>query len=275
MKLVGIDIGKSKHFFSIMDKDTGELNVRSVSFSNDKNGFDFLVQNLKPYSQDSVLIGMEDTGHYHLALLKFLLDSHFDVALINPKTTDLTRRLQGGITKNDRLDTLTICDVLDTPQRKNQYRISHVSSFDLYEQKQLTRQHHHLKEELNVYFNRLQKSIDIVFPEFNTLFKSKYGTVYMNVLKTFASAHRIANTDIRTIRKCFEIKGKGNRISLTPEKLKECAKSSIGISSLSYPIHTRNFSFLWYFYFSGTGRYSQLFQAFSDHKICRSRSLTL
>ncbi|MBM6881424.1 transposase, partial [[Clostridium] spiroforme] len=66
MKLVGIDIGKSKHFFSIMDKDTGELNVRSVSFSNDKNGFDFLVQNLKPYSQDSVLIGMEDTGHYHL-----------------------------------------------------------------------------------------------------------------------------------------------------------------------------------------------------------------
>ena len=153
MKLVGIDIGKSKHFFSIMDKDTGELNVRSVSFSNDKNGFDFLVQNLKPYSQDSVLIGMEDTGHYHLALLKFLLDSHFDVALINPKTTDLTRRLQGGITKNDRLDTLTICDVLDTPQRKNQYRISHVSSFDLYEQKQLTRQHHHLKEELNVYFN--------------------------------------------------------------------------------------------------------------------------
>ena len=240
MKLVGIDIGKSKHFFSIMDKDTGELNVRSVSFSNDKNGFDFLVQNLKPYSQDSVLIGMEDTGHYHLALLKFLLDSHFDVALINPKTTDLTRRLQGGITKNDRLDTLTICDVLDTPQRKNQYRISHVSSFDLYEQKQLTRQHHHLKEELNVYFNRLQKSIDIVFPEFNTLFKSKYGTVYMNVLKTFGSAHRIANTDIRTIRKCFEIKGKGNRISLTPEKLKECAKSSIGISSIAEEIQIKH-----------------------------------
>ncbi len=67
---------------------------------------------------------MEDTGHYHFALLKYLLDKHFTVALINPKTTDFTRKLQGGITKNDRLDTLTICDVLDTPERKKQYRIT-------------------------------------------------------------------------------------------------------------------------------------------------------
>ena len=132
----------------------------------------------------------------------------------------------------------------------------------------------------------------------------------MNVLKTFASAHRIANTDIRTIRKCFEIKGKGNRISLTPEKLKECASSSVGISSMAEEIQIKNdqvaeidkkieefsiqnnspiLSIPGISHFSGTSilaelgdirnysrrRYSQLFQAFSDHKICRSRSLTL
>ena len=139
--------------------------------------------------------------------------------------------MEGGITKNDKLDTITICDVLDTPERKKQYRITKVDRFDLYEQRQLTRHHHNLKEELNIYCNRLQKSIDLVFPEFNTLFGSKYGIVYMNLLKTFGSAETIASTDIRTIRKCFEIKGSGNRISLTPEKLKECAKNSIGISS--------------------------------------------
>lgn len=37
------------------------------------------------------------------------------------------------------------------------------------------------------------------FPKFNSLFKSKYGTVYMNLLKTFGSAEAIANTDIRTL----------------------------------------------------------------------------
>ena len=240
MKLVGIDVGKNSHHFCVMDKETGELDVTPSSFSNNKDGFDSLLDLLKPYSKKSILIGMEDTGHYHLALLKFLLNNGFSVALINPKTTDLTRRLEGNITKNDKLDTITICDVLDTPERKKQYRITKVNRFDLYEQRQLTRHHHNLKEELNVYCNRLQKSIDLVFPEFNTLFKSKYGTVYMNLLKTFGSAEAVASTDIRTIRKCFEIKGKGNRISLTPDQLKECAKNSIGISSVAEVIQIKH-----------------------------------
>ena len=231
MKLVGIDVGKNSHHFCIMDKETGELNVTPTSFLNNKEGFDFLINSLKSYPKKSILLGMEDTGHYHIALLKFLLNNGYTIALINPKTTDLTRKIEGGITKNDKLDTITICDVLETPERKKQYRISKVNSFDLYEQRQLTRHHHNLKEELNVYSNRLQKSIDLVFPEFNTLFSTKYGIVYMNLLKSFGSAEAIASTDIRTLRKCFEIKGKGNRISLTPEQLKECAKNSIGISS--------------------------------------------
>ena len=240
MKLIGIDIGKNKHFFCIMDKETGELNVEPTSFANNKEGFDFLIDQLKTYPKDSILIGMEDTGHYHFALLKYLLNMKYNVALINPRTTDLERKAQGGITKNDKLDTVTICDVLDTPARKKQYRITTVNRFDLYEQKQLTRHHHNLKEELNAYTNRLQKCIDIVFPEFNSLFKSKYGTVYMNILKNYASAENIANIDIRTLRKSFEFKGKGNRISLTAEKLKECAKSSVGISSLADTIQIKH-----------------------------------
>lgn len=240
MLLIGIDIGKNKHFFCALDNQSGEIIIQPASFTNNKEGFDSLVQKLKTYSKENILIGMEDTGHYHFALLKYLLTRQFTVALINPKTTDFTRKMQGGITKNDKLDTLTICDVLDTPERKKQYRITKVDQFELYEQKQLTRQHHNLKEELNVYANRLQKSIDIVFPEFNSLFKSKYGPVYLNVLKSFGSAEAIANSDIRTIRKCFEIQGRGNRISLTAEKLKETAKASIGFSSTAEEIQIRH-----------------------------------
>ena len=240
MKLIGIDIGKNKHFFCVMDQQTGEIISQPVSFSNDKEGFDFLVQKIKSYPKDSILIGMEDTGHYHFALLKYLLDLQYTVALINPKTTDFNRKMQGGITKNDKLDTINICDVLDTPERKKQYRITKVNSFDLYEQKQLTRHHHNLKEEENVYKNRLQKCIDIVFPEFNKLFNSKYGIVYTNVLKSFDSAFNIANADIRTIRKCFNYKGKGLRISLTAEDLKDAAKNSIGIQSTSEVIQIKH-----------------------------------
>ena len=240
MILVGIDIGKNQHTFSIIDKGTGEVLSNPSLFNNNQEGFLLLIKKLSSYAKSELLIGMEDTGHYHFALLKYLLDSHYTVALINPTTTDLTRKLQGGITKNDPLDSLTICDVINSNQRKKPYRITKVNRFDLYEQKQLTRHHHNLKEELNIYKNRLQKCIDIVFPEFNSLFRSKYGIVYMNVLKTFASAQKIADSDIQTIRECFEYNRRGKRISLSAEQLKAAAKTSVGIHSVAEEIQIRH-----------------------------------
>ncbi len=53
MKLVGIDVGKNSHHFCVMDKETGEFNVAPSSFSNNKEGFDFLINSLKPYSKKS------------------------------------------------------------------------------------------------------------------------------------------------------------------------------------------------------------------------------
>ena len=241
MVLVGIDIGKNKHTFSIIDKGTGEILLNPSVFDNNQTGFLYLVKKLSNYTKSELLIGMEDTGHYHFALLKYLLDNRYTVALINPTTTDLTRKIQGGITKNDTLDSITICDVISSNHRKKPYRITKVNRFDLYEQKQLTRHHHNLKEELNIYKNRLQKCIDIVFPEFNSLFNSKYGIVYMSILKTFSSANAIANADIRNIRKCFEFKGRrGRRISISAEQLKTAAKVSAGIPSVAEAIQIRH-----------------------------------
>ena len=240
MILVGIDVGKNSHYFTIINKQDGEVLLEPSKFNNDLDGFNLLLSSIKSYKKDDVLIGMEDTGHYHFALMKYLLDKHYTVALINPVTTDLTRRATGSVSKTDKLDTLTICDVLSSNNRNKPYRISKINRFDLYEQRCLTRHHHNLKEELNIYSNRLQKSIDIVFPEYNSLFTSKYGIVYNNILKTFTSAANIAKADIRSLRKCFEFKGQGNRISLTADKLKQVAKDSIGIDSMSEVIQIRH-----------------------------------
>lgn len=62
----------------------------------------------------------------------------------------------------------------------------------------------------------------------------------MNILKTFSSANVVANADIRSIRKCFEFKGRGKRISLSAEQLKSVAKSSIGIPSAAEEIQIRH-----------------------------------
>ncbi len=241
MILIGIDIGKNSHYFAAVRKEDGEVLSEPARINNDLEGFSQLISCIRKYPKKDILIGMEDTGHYHFPLLKYLLDKKYTVALINPVITDLTRKANGGISKTDKLDTFTICDVLSSNKKdKKPYRISKVNRFDLYEQRCLTRHHHNLKEELNIYSNRLQKCIDIVFPEFNRLFSSKYGIVYMNVLKTYASAENIAKADIQNLRQCFEIKGRGKRISLTAEELKEAAENSIGVSSASEVIQIRH-----------------------------------
>lgn len=239
---VGIDVGKLKHCFCILDYSTGEELVKPTFFENNQAGFDLLTHALEAYSRDDeLLIGMEDTGHYHFALLRYLLDHNFSVALMNPTTTDFVRKRQGSCTKNDKLDTITICDVLaSNTHRKKLYRLVTPNNFKFYEMKQLTRQHHNLKEQKNVYSNRLQRAIDLTFPEFNQLFKSKYGTVYMTVLKNFGSADKIAKADLRSLRKCFDVKGRGSRIALTAEKLKEAAKASVGFSSIAEELNIKH-----------------------------------
>ena len=240
MYLVGIDIGKNSHTFSIMNQNSGEIVHSPDSFKNNKTGFEYLINVVSHYANSSLLIGMEVTGHYHINLLKFLLMKQYTVALINPQTTNLERKSQGGITKNDPLDSITICDVLDSPARKKKYRITTFNSFELYEQRQLTRHHHNLKEQLNILCCRLQKCIDLVFPEYNSLFGSKYGIVYMNVLRTFQSAENIASADIESIKECFITNRKGRKISLTPEKLLKAAADSIGFSSAADEIQIKH-----------------------------------
>lgn len=143
----GIDIGKLKHYFCIIDYSTGEELVKPTFFQNNQAGFHILSQALLSFSKDTLLIGMEDTGHYHFALLRFLIAQGFIVALMNPTTTDYERRRQGSATKNDKLDTITICDVLaSSPHKKKLYRLVTPANFATYEMKQLTRQHHNLKE---------------------------------------------------------------------------------------------------------------------------------
>ena len=56
MILVGIDIGKNKHTFSIIDKNSGEILLSPSDFSNNLKGFLFLIQKLSSYTKSKLLI---------------------------------------------------------------------------------------------------------------------------------------------------------------------------------------------------------------------------
>ena len=168
---------------------------------------------------------MEDTGHYGNNLINFLLKKNVTVALINPKATNLRRRQLGQNAKNDRKDAQLITQMLTDNQL---WRSVSKTSMKYRELRDITRLYHQLKEQKNEFQNRLQKALDIVFPEINSLPWTAYSNRYMDIILAYPSAAIIASTDIRSLRKILDGNGRGRKPKLTADDLKKAAKNSIG-----------------------------------------------
>lgn len=219
MKLVGIDIAKYEHSACTIDSNTGEIILEPFLFTNNKNGFNVLLNKLEEYSLDEILIGMEDTGHYNFNLQNELLIKGYKVALINPITTKNLRKAFLSSSKNDKEDSVLIAKTL---LNKDYHRLISIKDENIEKAKELSRYRLSLTKDLNVKKNMLQRQIDVVFPEFNTLFNNEYTITYMNILKNYPDAYTLAHTDIRSIRKCIKYS------NLKAEDIKELASDSIG-----------------------------------------------
>ena len=223
--LICIDVGKFNHWANVMTPD-GELLVDPFSFSNDNKGFRKLQKAIDPYLKKDHLVGMEDTGHYGDNLRMYLLNHSATVAMINPVSTDAMRKASLKSAKTDKEDTRNIGIVLLNPQL---YRIVKKCNLDPHTMRELTRYHHNMQEACTRYKEQLQKDIDKVFPEFNSLFSASYGPAYMRILEQCQSAHAIAHTDIRTLRNIIRPRGiRGRSPQFSAEQLKQLARDSVG-----------------------------------------------
>lgn len=223
--LICIDVGKNSHWANVMTP-LKDIIVKPFRFSNDIKGYNRLLEAISPYLKKNHLVGMEDTGHYGDNLRIFLLDHKASIAMINPVTTNSMRKAALKSTKTDKEDTKNIGTVLKDPVL---YRIVEKPDLKSHEMRELTRYHHNMQESCTQYKTQLQKCLDKVFPEYNSLFSSSYGPTYMRILERFQSADTIAHTDIRTLRNTVSPKGqKGRNVSFTAEQLKQLAKESVG-----------------------------------------------
>ena len=80
---IGIDISKFKHDFCIISN-AGEVIIENSSFENNKKGFQYFLNQLKPYEKSSVRIVFEATGHYSSNLELFLTNQEYSFMKINP-----------------------------------------------------------------------------------------------------------------------------------------------------------------------------------------------
>lgn len=218
---VGIDISKYKHDFCIISN-TGEIIVENSSFENNKKGFQFLLDQLKPYNKSDVHIAFEATGHYSLNLELFLIDQEYSFMKMNPlvihqflKARSLRR------TKTDKADSITIANYLmSVPYKPNSDLLYHT-----YTLKSLCRSRELLIKERSKFEVLLTNELDKTFPELKPFFKNRISTTLLYIVDKYKNINHISlMKDYDSLRKIS--RGKFSYASFA--KLKELAKNSIG-----------------------------------------------
>ena len=218
---VGIDISKYKHDFCIISN-TGEVIVENSSFENSKKGFQYFLDQLKPYNNSQIRIAFEATGHYSLNLELFLTNQDYSFMKMNPlvvhqflKARSLRR------TKTDKADSLTIANYLMSIPYKPNSRLL----YNIYSLKSLCRTREQLIKERSKFEVLLTNELDKSFPELKSFFKDRVSTTLLYILEKYKNTSHIALMKDYDSLRCIS-HGKFTYAKFA--QLKELAKNSVG-----------------------------------------------
>jgi len=215
---VGIDIGKSKHDYAIVDGSGGIL--KTGEFSSHAAGFTKLAKVLSQF--DVELVAMEATGHYWRNLWQALVENGYTCSLLNPTSTVYFRRMSLTKHKTDALDAVCIARYLSTirPDERG------LNTQEQEQIKALARAQASIAEQISQTVNRLHKYLDLSFPEYPKLVGRLDSPKSLRLLELYPSASLMSKARMLA-DKCYGNQHHkfGERMAL---KLKTAAKTSFG-----------------------------------------------
>ena len=92
MIYVGINMAKHGYFASLIPSD-GEILVGPFQFSNDGDGFQYLVSAFKPFDDEEIIISLESTAHYADTPIRHLVAEGYNVCVLTPLSTSSMRKI--------------------------------------------------------------------------------------------------------------------------------------------------------------------------------------
>ena len=158
----GIDVAKYKHTCCVVDSN-GEVVAKGFDFANTAEGFALLLKTLDALGpRESVKVGMESTGHYQENLCRRLLAEGYPVRVQNPKTiSSFIRSRNVSKAKTDKNDAQGIALYFATfgftPSTGKSYTHEALHG--------LAKDANALIKERSSLYNRIQRHLDITFPE--------------------------------------------------------------------------------------------------------------
>lgn len=226
MIIIGIDIGKNKHEATLIDE-KGNIIGKSIKFENSTAGFNKLISSINNYniSNDKFVFSMEATGHYWLALFSKLVESDYNVQVINPIQTDACRKFYIRETKNDSKDSFLIAQVT----RFNGYSKTTLPDEVMISLKELTRFRTFLVDDISDYKRKATVVLDKIFPEYTQIFSDTFGKTSKEILPKYPLPKDILNEDLESLAKVLSTSSKGRLGYSKAEQLQNLAKESFCI----------------------------------------------
>lgn len=237
MFYIGFDIAKENHYASVANFN-GDIIIDAFLVKNSFNGFEFFINKLKehniPISES--LVGLESTGHYGENLINFLHNKGFNIGIINPIQTDALRSSNIRKTKTDKIDTKLVIQSL---------MLKHYTPFvskdiKILELRSLCRHRDDVLKYRSKLKTRLVAFVDQLFPELNLIFNSIHQKSCYTLLYTYPTPQDVSNTRINVLTNLLRKASKGHFGLDKAIKLKELAKSSIGVNNSSLSIQIKH-----------------------------------
>ena len=233
---VGIDIAKSNHYAAIIDYSTGEIIEHPFLVTNNKVGFDFLLSKISKFNKGDVLIGLESTAHYGDNLIFYFHKIGFQIGVINPIQTSTLRKSRIRKVKNDKVDSMIICEALSL----GYYNLLSDIDIELLEIKSLCRFHKDLKDKAADAKIQLDSYVDQVFPELNYFFKNNLDIKTAHeLLKLYQSPDEISKVNLTKLSNLLTKASRGKYDRLRAIELKRIASNSVGINNSAISIQIK------------------------------------
>ena len=228
MIYVGVDIAKTNHYASIVNHSTGEVIENPFLVTNNKQGFDLLYSKIKDLDKENVLIGLESTAHYGNNFIFYFHEKQFKLGLINPIQTSTLRKTRIRKVKNDKVDSLLICEALSL----RYYNLLSNYDIELLEIKSLCRFRKELKDKASGAKIQLDSFVDQVFPELNCFFKNNLDIKTAHeLLKLYQSPQDISKINLTKLSNLLIKSSRGKYDKNRAIELKQLASRSVGINN--------------------------------------------
>jgi transposase len=231
MYYCGIDVAKNSHTAIVIDE-KGQIVESAQKIENDRKGLNQLFGLLSPY-EGRILMGLEATGHYWLALFEMLTNQEYSLVVLNPMQVRAYRKMDIRKRKNDRLDAYWIADFVRFAQPGP-------SSLDIpaYMQlRELSRFRFRLTQQIGDCKRKIICILDRVFPEYERLFSDVFLQSSRQLLQEAVTAEDFASLDMIELEQVLSRVSRGRFGHEQARLIQEAARESIGVSFLTDAIH--------------------------------------